>query len=172
LFGRSITEKTEKNKQDIVQHLSSRKFFLKNFKGKIVCVKAFPMCCKDDYLIFTMHPFLIGKTYDKRKDFFKDIKTLYEAIFFELLFNKTKDFKKTPCSHFCFTTRSLLKNLGLDESVKTHKDRVRNIINTCLKKAFDKGVFIELYQYEKESFNKDDKQRINIAFNPSFNWYD
>ena len=170
LFGRSVIEKEGENKVNLIERLSERKFFLKNTKGKIVYQKAFPMVCKGDYLIFTFHHFLIGKSYDKRKDFFKDINTLNEVIFFELLFDKTKAFKRTPYSHFCFTTRSLLKDLGVDNTVKTHKDRVRNTINVCFQKAFDKGVFTELYQYKKETFNKDDKQHINLAFNPDFKW--
>lgn len=172
LFGRSVLEKEGENKENLIERLSKKKFFLKTTKGQIVYQKAFPMICKDDYLIFTFHHFLVGKSYDKRKDFFKDINTLYETIFFELLFRNTKEFRKTPNSHFCFTARSLLKDLGLDKTVKTHKNRVRNIINICFKKAFDKGVFTELYQYEKEIFNKDDKQHINIAFNPDYKWCD
>ena len=171
LFGRSITERPAKDKQCIVEELSSRKFFLISTKGKIKYQKAFPMKCEDGYLKFTFHQFLIGRGYDKRTNFFDKINTLYETIFFEYLFNKTKDFRKKRIDHLCFTTRCLLKDLGMEELAKTHKQKAIEILNTCFDKAFQKDIFTEKFTYTKESFKQKDKTHINIPINKEFKWY-
>lgn len=173
LFGRSICEKIGKSNITIIQQLSSKKFFLINYKREIKYQKAFPMKVKNEDLIFSFHPFLIGATYDKRKDFFKDIKSSYEAIFFEFLFNKTKNFKKKPIEHLYFTTRSLLKDLGMEELARTHKQKTIKILNTCFRKAFEKGIFTECFMYsnEKKLFDRQDKTLINLKINPEFKWY-
>ena len=93
LFGRSIKEKGRDGK-NIVEQLSARKFFLINNKGNIKYEKAFNMTIKDNYFVFTFHSFLIGRLYDSRKNFFDDINSLYEALFFEFLFDKTKSFRR------------------------------------------------------------------------------
>lgn len=171
LFGRSITEKPARDKPSIVEELASRKFFLISAKGEIKYQKAFPMKLEDSILKFSFHPFLIGRGYDKRKNFFDNIDTLYETIFFEYLFNKTKDFRKKPIDHLCFTTRSLLKDLGMEELAKTHKQKAIEILNICFDKAFKKGAFAQEFAYTKESFNKKDKAHINIPTNQEFKWY-
>ena len=86
------------NKGFIVESLSKKKFFLINNKGKIKYEKAFSMIIIGDYLKFKFNSYLIGRVYDMRKNFFEDIETMYEAIFFELLFKKTKK-AYTPSIH-------------------------------------------------------------------------
>lgn len=169
LYGRSITEKDNEGKC-IVDRLCKKKFFLINHKKQIVYQKAFPMVIKGTQLNFSFHPFLIGRTYDKRTNFFNDIKTLYEAIFFEYLFMQTKSFRKMQINHLCFTTRSLLNVLNLKNLAKTHKQYVIKTLNTCFKKAFEKGIFTEEFEYTKDNFKKDDKNYINIPINPNFKW--
>jgi hypothetical protein len=171
LFGRSITEKDAEGKT-IIDKLSSKKFFLKDYKGNIKYQKAVSMVITKDSLKFRFHPFLIGRTYDKRTKFFDDVTTLNEAIFFEYLFNKTKDFRKQPIEHLCFSARSLLKTLGLDEAIKTHKQRIIKNINICFQKAFNKGIFMESFKLTKDDFNRNNKTTLhNILINPEFKWY-
>jgi hypothetical protein len=171
LFGRSITEKDAEGKT-IIDKLSSKKFFLKDYKGNIKYQKAVSMVITKDSLKFRFHPFLIGRTYDKRTKFFDDVTTLNEAIFFEYLFNKTKDFRKQPIEHLCFSTRSLLKTLGLDEAIETHKQRIIKNINICFQKAFNKGIFMESFKLTKDDFNRNNKTTLhNILINPEFKWY-
>lgn len=170
LFGRSIEEKTKKGDKNIVEKLSSEKFFLINHLGEIKYELAFPMIIKDGYLKFKFNSFLIGRSYDNRKNFFDNIKTVYEAIFFELLFSKTKDYRKKPIDKFIFTTRSILEDLGLEELVKTHRDYVMKILNTCFSIAFEKGVFTVKFEYKKEDFKKVNKTSYAIPINSKFNW--
>lgn len=171
IFGRSIKEKTEKGNINIVESLSKKKFFLINNKGKIKYEKAFSMIIIGDYLKFKFNSYLIGRVYDMRKNFFEDIETMYEAIFFELLFNKTKTYNKKPIDKFIFTTRSILKDLVLEELVKAHKIHVISILNTCFSKAFKKGIFTEKFEFSLENFKKDDKTIITIPINTSFQWH-
>ena len=169
LFGRSIKEKGRDGK-NIVEQLSARKFFLINNKGNIKYEKAFNMIIKDNYFVFTFHSFLIGRLYDSRKNFFDDINSLYEALFFEFLFDKTKSFRREKKDHICFTTRSILKDIDMEELVKTHKQYVISVLNTCFNKAFKKGILKEKFEYTNETFNKDDKVHINIPINSDFQW--
>ena len=169
LFGRSIKEKGRDGK-NIVEQLSARKFFLINNKGNIKYEKAFNMTIKDNYFVFTFHSFLIGRLYDSRKNFFDDINSLYEALFFEFLFDKTKSFRREKKDHICFTTRSILKDIDMEELVKTHKQYVISVLNTCFNKAFKKGILKEKFEYTNETFNKDDKVHINIPINSDFQW--
>ena len=170
LFGRSIKEKGKDGK-DIVERISEKKFFLINYGGEIRYQRAFPMKIDDnDYLKFDIHPFLIGKSYDKRTDFFNNVNSLYEALFFEFLFDKTKSFRREKKDHICFTTRSILKDIDMEELVKTHKQYVISVLNTCFNKAFKKGILKEKFEYTNETFNKDDKVHINIPINSDFQW--
>lgn len=169
LFGRSIKEKGRDGK-NIVEQLSARKFFLINNKGNIKYEKAFNMTIKDNYFVFTFHSFLIGRLYDSRKNFFDDINSLYEALFFEFLFDKTKSFRREKKDHICFTTRSILKDIDMEELVKTHKQYVISVLNTCFNKALKKGILKEKFEYTNETFNKDDKVHINIPINSDFQW--
>ena len=85
-------------------------------------------------------------------------------------FDKTKSFRREKKDHICFTTRSILEDIGMEELVKTHKRYVIDVLNTCFNKAFKKGILKEKFEYKKETFNKYDKVHINIPINPDFQW--
>ncbi len=171
LFGRSIKEKRGKYKKNFVEQLSNKRCFLINSKGKICFTRPVFMEIKENYLRFSFSSFLIGRTYDKRKNFFDNIQTNYEAIFFENLFKMTKDYKKKVQETWYFTTRSLLKNLGMVDYAKTHKQKVIEILNKCFEKGKEIGIFIEDFKYTKDNFKQNDTTQFNIQINKDFKWY-
>lgn len=171
LFGRSIKEKMGKDKKNIVEQLSEKKCFLIDSKGKIHFIKPFFFEIKDNYLMFSLAPFLIGRTYDKRKNFFDNIQTNYEAMFFENLFKTTKDYKKKVQDNWYFTTKSLLKKLGMVDYAKTHKQKAIEILNKCFAKGKEIGIFIEDFKYTKDNFKQNDTTPFNIQINKDFKWY-